>query len=101
MIKMKYIDKNINGYIDKNINEYIDDFRDIADLFEFFTGLDSNVFRLVIEIFPDSTLDILYKIEIFTDSKWISLVESTDISKMIKEFKEKYNSSVEDEEAKI
>lgn len=88
-------------YIDKNINEYIDDFRDIADLFEFFAGLDSDVFRLVIEIFPDSTLDILYKIEIFTDSKWISLVESTDISKMIKEFKEKYNSSVEGEEAKI
>ena len=88
-------------HIDKNIDTYIDDFRGIVDLFEFFVGLDSDVFRLIIEILPSIDLDIIYRIEIFDNKQWQIFIEHKDMNKLISEFKEKYNSSVTDEDAKI
>jgi len=80
-----------------DINKYIKNFRDIADLFEFFAGLESDVFKLVIEISPDVDLDIYYKIEVLDKKAWIAFIENNDINKAISEFKEKYNSSVSNE----
>lgn len=68
---------------------------------EVFVGLDSDVFRLIIEILPSIDLDIIYRIEIFDNKQWQIFIEHKDMNKLISEFKEKYNSSVTDEDAKI